>query len=92
MTISAPGQAARTGGYWRDFRRLVLFTVKRVLALLLTVLVGVYLTSVIANMGGKVDELRLVQIRSNAAWAEKGGRARPETPAPAPSGRVQAKA
>jgi peptide/nickel transport system permease protein len=69
MTISTPEQAARPGGYWRDFRRLVLFTVKRILALLLTVLVGVYLTILIANMGGKVDELRLVQIRSNAAEA-----------------------
>jgi peptide/nickel transport system permease protein len=48
---------------------MVLFAAKRILALLLTVLVGVYLTILIANMGGKVDELRLVQIRSNAAEA-----------------------
>ena len=48
---------------------MVLFAAKRILALLLTVLVGVYLTIIIANMGGKVDELRLVQIRSNAAEA-----------------------
>jgi peptide/nickel transport system permease protein len=48
---------------------MALFTFKRVVALLLTVLVGVYLTILIANMGGQVDELRLVQIRSTAAEA-----------------------
>jgi peptide/nickel transport system permease protein len=68
--MSAPGRtAASPSGYWRDFRRMAFFTVKRILALLLTVLVGVYLTILIANMGGQVDELRLVQIRSTAAEA-----------------------
>jgi peptide/nickel transport system permease protein len=67
MTMSAPGHAVSTSGHWRDLRRMVLFTLKRVFALLLTVLVGVYLTILIANMGGQVDELRMVQIRSTAA-------------------------
>jgi peptide/nickel transport system permease protein len=68
MTMSAPGRTAvSSSGLWRDVWRMALFTVKRVLALLLTVLIGVYLTILIANMGGKVDELRLVQIRSTAA-------------------------
>ncbi|WP_163576489.1 ABC transporter permease [Halomonas faecis] len=58
--------AARRGG-WRDLRRLLLYTVKRLLALFVTVVVGVYLTIVIANMGGQVDDLRRVQIRSEAA-------------------------
>lgn len=66
--MSAPGRTAvSSSGLWRDVWRMALFTVKRVLALLLTVLIGVYLTILIANMGGKVDELRLVQIRSTAA-------------------------
>jgi peptide/nickel transport system permease protein len=69
MTMSAPGQVASTSGYGRDLWRMALFTLKRVVALLLTVLVGVYLTILIANMGGEVDELRLVQIRSTAAEA-----------------------
>ena len=56
-------------GLWRDLRHLLVYAVKRLLALLLTVLVSVYLTIVIANMGGQVDELRLVQIRSEAAEA-----------------------
>ncbi|GGX89486.1 ABC transporter permease [Litchfieldella qijiaojingensis] len=54
-------------GLMRDLRRLSIYTVKRLLALFVTVLVGVYLTIVIANMGGQVDELRMVQIRSEAA-------------------------
>jgi peptide/nickel transport system permease protein len=48
---------------------MALFTFRRIVALLLTVLVGVYLTILIANMGGQVDELRMVQIRSTAAEA-----------------------
>jgi peptide/nickel transport system permease protein len=54
-------------GRLRDLRHVGIFTGKRLLALFLTVLVGVYLTILIANMGGQVDELRLVQIRSEAA-------------------------
>ncbi|ATJ82380.1 ABC transporter permease [Halomonas beimenensis] len=65
---AAPEPTARRGG-WRDLRRLLFYTVKRLLALFVTVLVGVYLTIVIANMGGQVDDLRRVQIRSEAAEA-----------------------
>jgi len=62
--------AAGTGqGLLRDLKRLALFFVRRVLALAVTVLVGVYLTILIANMGGRVDELRKVQIRSSIAEA-----------------------
>jgi peptide/nickel transport system permease protein len=67
--MSAPGHALSTSGLWRDVWRMALFTFRRVVALLLTVLVGVYLTILIANMGGQVDELRMVQIRSTAAEA-----------------------
>ncbi len=56
-------------GWMRDLRHLGLFALRRLLALFLTVLAGVYLTIVIANMGGQVDELRLVQIRSTVAEA-----------------------
>jgi len=59
--------AVVVGGRWRDGWRLLLFTLRRLLALFLTVLVGVYLTIVIANMGGQVDSLRLVQIQSTVA-------------------------
>ncbi|MBF8221058.1 ABC transporter permease [Halomonas sp. 328] len=50
----------------RDLRYLALYLLKRALALLVTVLIGVYLTIVVANMGGQVDDLRRVQIRSEA--------------------------
>nr|WP_139349790.1 ABC transporter permease [Thioalkalivibrio denitrificans] len=56
-------QSVRSRGLWRDGWRLLVFSGKRLIALFLTVLVGVYLTIFIANMGGQVDELRLVQIR-----------------------------
>ncbi|WP_431190043.1 ABC transporter permease [Desulfurivibrio dismutans] len=57
----------RDRAWMRDLRRLALFVGKRLVALVVTVLVGVYLTILIANMGGKVDELRLVQIKTAAA-------------------------
>ena len=56
----------------RDLRRLGIFTAKRVLALLVTVVIGVYLTIIIANMGGQVDELRMAQIRSEVAEQVRG--------------------
>ncbi|WP_041719240.1 ABC transporter permease [Desulfurivibrio alkaliphilus] len=64
MTDSASGKKRGLG---RDLRRLGLFVGKRLLALFVTVLAGVYLTILIANMGGQVDELRLVQIKTAAA-------------------------
>ena len=54
-------------GLLRDLGRLGAFTAKRLFALFLTVLVGVYLTILIANMGGRVDDLRMVQIRTEVA-------------------------
>ncbi|RTR05885.1 ABC transporter permease [Halomonas nitroreducens] len=77
---AAPEPAAHRGG-WRDLRRLLFYTVKRLLALFVTVLVGVYLTIVIANMGGQVDELRRVQIRSEAAEAVRADPAFQDMPA-----------
>jgi len=49
--------------------RVTRFTVVRLLALFLTVVVGVYLTILIANMGGYVDELRRSTIRENVSLA-----------------------
>jgi peptide/nickel transport system permease protein len=62
-----PGARNRIAGALRDLRRIALFTGLRLFGLFVTVLIGVYLAIVIANMGGKVDELRLVQIRSTVA-------------------------
>lgn len=64
-TQSTPTNSTR--GILKDVRRIGIFTLVRLFALFVTVLIGVYLAILIANMGGKVDELRLAQIRSNVA-------------------------
>jgi peptide/nickel transport system permease protein len=70
MTAPAAGEraptasAARRPGRAGQLKRIGAFALARLLALFVTVLVGVYLTIVVANMGGKVDELRIVQIQS----------------------------
>jgi peptide/nickel transport system permease protein len=71
---------SRASGFLRDLRRVGLFTVLRLFGLFVTVLVGVYLTIVIANMGGKVDELRIVQIRSTIAEGVRADRAFSDLP------------
>jgi len=43
--------------------RMLRYTSLRLIALFFTVVVGVYLTILIANMGGKVDDIRRAQIR-----------------------------
>lgn len=45
------------------FNRVARFTVVRLLTLFVTVVIGVYLTILIANMGGKVDEIQKNDIR-----------------------------
>ncbi len=47
------------------FARVARYTVARVLTLSVTVLIGLYLTILIANMGGYVDTIRLAQIRED---------------------------
>jgi peptide/nickel transport system permease protein len=70
VSLATSRAAAPAGRGWlRDVGRIGLFTARRLFALFLTVLVGVYLTILIANMGGQVDELRLVQIRTEVADA-----------------------
>lgn len=66
-SVPQAGTAVARRGMLRDLRHVAIFTVKRVFALFITVLVGVYLTILIANMGGQVDELREVQIRTTVA-------------------------
>ncbi len=48
------------------FYRMAKYTLLRALALLLTVVVGVYLTVLIANMGGHVDNIRIAHVRESA--------------------------
>lgn len=71
-------EAMDARGWLRDARLIGAFVLRRVVALMVTVLIGVYLTIVVANMGGQVDELREIQIRSEISEAV---RADPEIPA-----------
>ena len=61
------------------FNRVFKYTIVRVVALFFTILVGVYLTILIANMGGYVDEIRRGAIReivSVAVFADKSAEMR----------------
>lgn len=49
------------------FARVAKYTLVRAVALVLTVIVGVYFTILIANMGGAVDDIRRGQIREGVA-------------------------
>ena len=46
--------------------RIAKYTLLRAAALIVTVIVGVYLTVLIANMGGHVDNIRMAQLREAA--------------------------
>ena len=49
------------------FARILRYTLVRGITLFITVIIGVYLTVLIANMGGYVDEIRKGEIRENVA-------------------------
>ena len=51
----------------QSIKRLLRYTALKLLALVFTVAVGVYITIIIANMGGEVDNIRLATIRETAA-------------------------
>lgn len=56
-------QSSALTGESSPWGRLVKYSVYRGVALFLTTVVGVYLTILIANLGGHVDEIRRAQIR-----------------------------
>ena len=64
-SIEAAGRKARVQG----FKRLARYTVLKLAALIFTVAVGVYITIVIANMGGALDDIRLATIREGIITA-----------------------
>jgi peptide/nickel transport system permease protein len=47
------------------FSRVVRYTAVRLITMVVTVVIGVYLTILIANMGGYVDQIRRAQIRED---------------------------
>ena len=66
-TLSAPGaQAAKKRSFAETtFGRVMRYSAVRLITLAITALIGLYLTILIANMGGYVDKIRLSQIRED---------------------------
>ncbi len=61
------GKSERSFG--RNARKALFYVLKRSITLLITVVIGVYLTVLVANMGGAVDEIREGQIRERISMA-----------------------
>ncbi len=62
---------AKTKKRWSDstWARVGLYTLTRLTALFFTVVVAIYLTILIANMGGAMDDIRTSMIRENISMA-----------------------
>lgn len=58
-SIEASARKAR----FKGAKRLLRYTILKLVALVFTVAVGVYITVIVANMGGEVDKIRLAAIR-----------------------------
>jgi len=58
-------QDVKAKGGTNTFARVAKYTAIRIITLFFTVVVALYLTVLIANMGGKVDEIRRAQIRED---------------------------
>ena len=63
--LRQPGRETRveTRSSTSNFTRVARYTIIRMFVLFITVVIGVYLTILIANMGGYVDQIRRAQIR-----------------------------
>jgi peptide/nickel transport system permease protein len=72
-TVPVQGQSevesAEEGSGASSFGKLARYTITRLAALAITVAIGVYLTILIANMGGYVDEIRRGAIREQVSIA-----------------------
>jgi peptide/nickel transport system permease protein len=62
-------ETAETSSGGSSFGKLARYTVTRLAALAITVAIGIYLTILIANMGGYVDEIRRGAIREQVSIA-----------------------
>jgi peptide/nickel transport system permease protein len=83
---SAARARAKRGSTTSTLSRILKYTSLRVITLMFTVTVGVYLTIMIANMGGEVDNIRRGQIREGVAL---GIGASPEIRQMTPADRAQ---
>ena len=64
--VKLPQRLPRLVGFSDTFTRVARYALLRAVALILTVVVGVYLTVLITNMGGHVDNIRIGQAREAA--------------------------
>lgn len=64
-SIEASARKARV----QNIKRILIYSVRKLIALFITVAIGVYITVIIANMGGYLDKIRLASIRENVALA-----------------------
>lgn len=63
QTVVEPIEDVQKKAAANTFNRVLRFTLVRLISLLITVVIGVYLTILIANMGGKVDDIMRGEIR-----------------------------
>jgi peptide/nickel transport system permease protein len=77
VVTQSPAENAVTKGTRRDstFMRVTRFVSRRILTLFMTVVIGIYLTIMIANMGGYVDQIMRGEIRERITTAIAGGAA-----------------
>jgi peptide/nickel transport system permease protein len=78
---AAPAEEAKAGRGESTFTRVARFAGMRTVMLFLTVMIGVYLTVLIANMGGYVDDIRRGQIREQVGLALQANQALMQLPA-----------
>lgn len=67
--MSEAARPQQRGGRLINLARIARYTLVRAVALGVTVVIAVYLTILIANMGGYVDEIRIAQIREGVGAA-----------------------
>jgi len=67
--MSEDARPRQWGGRLINLARIARYTLVRAVALGVTVVIAVYLTILIANMGGYVDEIRIAQIREGVGAA-----------------------
>src|SRR5678816_3586711 len=77
VVTQPPAENAVKKGTRRDstFMRVTRFVSLRILTLFMTVVIGIYLTIMIANMGGYVDQIMRGEIRERITTAIAGGAA-----------------
>ncbi len=70
LTIETkPAVQEKKKGTTSGFTRVARYTAVRVVILFFTVVIGVYLTILIANMGGKVDDIQRAQVQESVGAA-----------------------